>query len=79
VTFWLFGIKREHEKLLLRQILADTDYHFLIWAIQQIIQWKNTEVNTKFVHLHGTKDRLLHQPMETLIDGKYWIKMVDIL
>ena len=73
ITFWLFGIKRAQDETLLSQILADTDYDFFIWAIQQIMQWKNTEVDTKFIHLHGTKDRLLHQPMETLIDGKYWI------
>lgn len=64
VTFWLFGITRQHEKVLLRQILADTDYHFLIWAVRQITQWKNTEVNTEVVHLHGTKDRLLLKPTE---------------
>lgn len=64
VTFWLFGITRRHEKILLRQILADTDYHFLIWAVRQITQWKNTEVNTEVVHLHGTKDKLLLKPIE---------------
>lgn len=74
VTFWLFGITRRHEKILLRQILADTDYHFLIWAVRQIIQWKNTEVNTKVVHLHGTKDRLLQQPLKGSPAEKYWIK-----
>lgn len=74
MTFWLFGIKREQDKTLLSQILADTEYDFFIWAIQQIIQWKNTEVDTKFIHLHGTKDRLLHEAMDTLTDGKYWIK-----
>ncbi|MDI9879173.1 alpha/beta hydrolase [Flectobacillus longus] len=74
VTFWLFGITRRHEKILLTQILADTDYNFLFWAVRQIIQWKNTEVNSKVIHLHGTKDRLLQQPLKISPAEKYWIK-----
>lgn len=74
ITFWLFGITRPQEKILLSQILADTNYDFFIWAIRQITQWKNTDVNTKVVHLHGTKDRLLQQPLKISPAGKYWIK-----
>lgn len=74
VTFWLFGITRRHEKILLSQILADTNYDFFVRAIQQITQWKNITTNTKIIHLHGTKDRLLQQPLDGSFARKYQIK-----
>ena len=74
ITFWLFGITRTQEKILLSQILADTNTIFLIWAVRQITKWKNTKVNTKFVHLHGTNDRLLQLPMENLKTNNILIK-----
>lgn len=59
LTYWLFGIETKEEKILLRNILKDTENHFLRWAINEIVCWKNIDVPTSYVHIHGTKDRIL--------------------
>lgn len=58
-SFWLFGIKKENDKQLLRAILNDTDPHFLKWAIDAIVNWKNTIEPQNYVHIHGSSDKIL--------------------
>jgi len=43
----------------LAEILKDTDETFLKWAIDKIVNWKNTHINKNLKHIHGTKDRIL--------------------
>lgn len=58
-TNWLFGIETESEKLLLKNILKDTDPEFFSWAINEIVNWKN-EINPEnLIHIHGNKDRII--------------------
>ena len=59
ITYWFFGVSSKFEKQLLKQILVDTDSTFLTWAIGQLIHWKNQNVPKKFIHIHGTSDRIL--------------------
>lgn len=58
-SFWLFGIKKEEDKKLLKAILYDTDPKFLRWAIHAIVCWKNTTVPQNYVHIHGSSDKIL--------------------
>ena len=39
--YWLFGTKSSQEKQLVRQSILNTSSCFLMWAIHQIINWKN--------------------------------------
>ncbi len=56
---WFFGIESNTDKLLLKQILLDTNPIFLKWAIAKIIRWKNEVAIKNIIHVHGTADRLL--------------------
>lgn len=58
-SFWLFGIKTKQDKKLLEEILNDTDPKFLKWAINTIVNWKNTTQHKNIKHLHGDADRIL--------------------
>jgi hypothetical protein len=62
-TFWFFGTKTESENELLRAIVKETDNKFLRWAIDKIVNWKNTSLLTNLVHIHGTDDKML--PLRT--------------
>lgn len=57
-TYWLFGATSAHEKALLKEIFRKTPTTFLKWAINAILTWKNTEISTHILHIHGDKDRI---------------------
>ena len=59
ITNWLFGAVTPAEKQLLKNIIKDTDPQFLKWAINQIVNWKNTDVPQNCIHIHGSNDRIL--------------------
>ncbi|MEG0917150.1 MAG: alpha/beta hydrolase [Myroides sp.] len=59
ITNWLFGATTSTEKLLLKNIIKDTDLTFLKWAINQIVNWKNLSVAQNCIYIHGTNDRIL--------------------
>jgi len=59
ITNWMFGIENENDKNLLKNILLETDTNFLIWAINEIVNWKNEENPENYVHIHGNKDRII--------------------
>lgn len=56
---WFFGIESNTDKLLLKQILSETDSIFLKWAIAKIVRWKNEMAIKNLIHIHGTTDRFL--------------------
>lgn len=56
---YFFGISSHEDKLMLKQILQDTDIRFLNWAINQILNWKNNVVPSSAIHIHGKKDRII--------------------
>jgi pimeloyl-ACP methyl ester carboxylesterase len=59
ITNWLFGVKSNFDKQLLKQILIDTDPIFLTWAIDQIVRWTNQAQIENTFHIHGTSDKIL--------------------
>ncbi|AXE18847.1 alpha/beta hydrolase [Runella rosea] len=59
IVDWFFGVKNSKESDLLKSILADTDTTFLKWALQQITLWRNEEIPSNLMHIHGDKDRIL--------------------
>ena len=67
-------------KVLLDNIINDTDLQFAKWAIQELTSWKNESTVPNLIRIHGTKDRLLPliNPENThLIDGGTHFMVVD--
>ncbi len=59
ITHWLFGVQTKSEKELMRNILKDTDPHFLSWAINAVVNWENILTPQNCIHIYGTKDHIL--------------------
>ena len=57
--FWLFGVKTKRDKNLLKEVLRDTDLDFVVWAINEILNWKNVKVPENLFRIHGSNDHLL--------------------
>lgn len=69
---WLFGIHSKSEKLLLRNIIKDTDLDFLTWAVNEIVNWKNVKAPGNYIHIHGNKDYVLpitNQKVDYIIEN----------
>lgn len=56
---YFFGISLKEDKMMLKQILQETDAKFLSWAISQIVNWKNKTIPNNLIHIHGSKDRII--------------------
>lgn len=59
LTYWLFGVKSKAHKLLLKMVLRDIDPHFLRWALDSIVRWKNQTIPDNLFRIHGSTDRIL--------------------
>jgi pimeloyl-ACP methyl ester carboxylesterase len=53
------GAKTADERLLLRQLVIDSDPYFIKWALTCILTWKNKERPMNLTHIHGTADHIL--------------------
>ncbi len=58
-SYNLFGVKRQENKILLKQILKDTDSKFLKWAMSAIVCWQNNE-QLEAITIHGNEDKILN-------------------
>jgi hypothetical protein len=68
--FWLFGPLNGDAKVLLKNIIHDTDRHFFRWAISQIVRWKNDIKPENLFQLHGKKDKIFwNSNAQYYIDG----------
>ena len=47
------------DKVLLKQIIKESDPAFIRWAIHAILSWKNETIPEPLWHIHGTKDGIL--------------------
>lgn len=63
-TNYLFGVKQKQDKILLKEILGDTDISFLRWAMGAIVQWKNNSISAG-IRLHGGRDKILPKKENT--------------
>jgi hypothetical protein len=59
LTYWFFGTKTKKENELLKAIIKETDNKFLTWAIDKIVNWRNTTLINNLTHIHGTDDKIL--------------------
>ncbi|WP_128331868.1 alpha/beta hydrolase [Apibacter sp. HY039] len=58
LLFYFFGITEKKDKIIMSQILNDTDIKFTRWAIDQVIGWDNKNIPDNLVHIHGSKDKI---------------------
>lgn len=57
-AYWVFGTKTKEEKLLLKQILRDTEPIYLKWAVHRLLRWKNSTRTEGIIHIHGSQDKI---------------------
>jgi len=53
------GGKTPDEKLLLKQLLVDSDPRFIKWALNSIVTWRNAARPENVTHIHGSSDHIL--------------------
>ena len=59
LTKFTFGSSILKQKLkLYEKFLSVRDAHYLDWAIEQIINWKRTEIDPEVIHIHGDADEV---------------------
>lgn len=58
LVYWLFSPEGPDQRQLLKNILIDTDPHFLKWALHRVVIWKNQDVPDSVVHVHGMRDHI---------------------
>ncbi len=56
---YFFGATKSRYQKILGEIIRDTDYVFLRWAIEIILGWRNTQKPINLFRIHGSDDRLL--------------------
>lgn len=59
------------QKKIFRQIINDTDFTFIKWAIYSILHWENETAPNNIIQIHGTSDKLLPY---RLVNADYLIK-----
>ena len=59
VVLSILGAKGIEQKKLQLEIMKDSDPMFTRWAINAIVNWRNTTIPKNVVHIHGTADKLL--------------------
>jgi len=59
LAYWFFGIKKQENKKLLKEILDDTDKDFLKWAIGRLLSKEEIHQLENLIRIHGTNDKLL--------------------
>lgn len=53
------GAKTRDERVLLKQLVIDSDPYFMKWALTCILNWRNVERPLNLTHIHGTADNIL--------------------
>ena len=52
------GVQTPEQKKLTREYRKNLNLQYSYWAIDQIVSWKNEEIPTKVIHIHGTNDHI---------------------
>lgn len=59
LTKFTFGSSIIKQRLkLYEKFLSVRDKHYLDWAIEQIINWRRTEIDSEVIHIHGDADEV---------------------
>ena len=55
----LFTAESPEDKIILKQIIRESDPRFIRWAMNAILKWNSKELPVTYIHIHGSKDELL--------------------
>jgi pimeloyl-ACP methyl ester carboxylesterase len=55
----LFTTETREEKLMIKEIIRESDPAFIRWALHAILKWDNTKIPQNLIHIHGNRDELL--------------------
>jgi pimeloyl-ACP methyl ester carboxylesterase len=55
----LFTAETAEQKAYLKMAIREVDTSFIRWALDAIIKWKGSAVNSPYLHIHGSKDAIL--------------------
>ncbi|HEY4147550.1 MAG TPA: alpha/beta hydrolase [Chitinophagaceae bacterium] len=56
----LFTAETSEDKEMLRELIRDSDNHFIYWAMDAILRWRGEEgALLSYIHIHGTWDEVL--------------------
>ena len=75
----IFTADKKEDKLILNNVINDSDPDFIRWAINAIMLWKNEKIPAPLWHIHGTKDIILPirytQPTHVIKNGSHMMVM----
>lgn len=75
------GAKTHDERVLLKQLIIDSDPNFIKWALTCILKWRNKERPSNLTHIHGAADIILpfkyHKPDVTIKGGGHFMVYSD--
>ncbi len=54
-----FSNEDAQDKLLMKQVIKDSDATFIRWGMGAILQWRNDFIPDPLLHIHGTDDLIL--------------------
>jgi pimeloyl-ACP methyl ester carboxylesterase len=55
----LFTAETAEQKAYLKMAIREVDTSFIRWALDAIIKWKGSAVDSSYLHIHGSKDAIL--------------------
>lgn len=55
----LFTTETPEDKEMLKQLIKDSDDHFIRWAVDAIVKWRGGDASFAHIHIHGTRDEVL--------------------
>lgn len=71
------GAKTHGERILLKQLVIDSDPVFMKWALTCILTWRNKERPDNLTHIHGNADLVLpvryYKPDVTIDNGGHFM------
>ena len=55
---YYLGVETPEDAQLVNEFRGKTDPHYLKWAVDRIVNWKNEWLPGQLYHLHGSRDRM---------------------
>lgn len=59
VLYQMFGVHKRRHKVILRDVIRNTDPDFARWGMDAIMNWENREAKGTIIHIHGAQDRII--------------------
>jgi pimeloyl-ACP methyl ester carboxylesterase len=55
----LFTAETAEQKAYLKMVIREVDSSFVRWALNAIVKWRGSALNSSYIHIHGSKDAVL--------------------